>query len=153
MFTAYTKERPYMGISAYGQRGLCGRALSKLDIATNPFLSPGSLDLPLEMNDGRKTFADYPPTYVSVGGREVVYDEILLTASRIQGHAPRERIVLVPSSASTDEKEYAWVTVDEEPDMFHDFTATPLVRTEARRTFNRIAQWIVALPPGREYSV
>ena len=29
---------------------------SARDIATNPFLSPGLLDVPLEMNDGRQTF-------------------------------------------------------------------------------------------------
>jgi len=153
IFIAYSKERPYMGISAYGLRGLSGLALSKSDVATNPFLSPGSLDLLPEMKDDPKTFADYPPTYVSVGGREILYDEILLTASRIQGHAAHEKITVASSSASAGDKEYAWVTVDEEPDMFHDFTASPVAKTEALRTFDRIAHWIAALPPGREYPV
>jgi acetyl esterase/lipase len=140
-------------MSAYGLRGLSGRALSKLDVAMNPFLSPGWLDIPLEMSNGRKTFADYPPTYVSVGGREILYDEILLTASRIQDHAAHERLVAPRSSASATETEYAWVTVDEEPDMSHDFTASPFAKTEALRTFDRISQWMAALPPGREYPV
>jgi len=127
---------------------------SARDIATNPFLSPGSLDVLPEIKNDPKTFADYPPTYVSVGGREILYDEILLTASRIQEHAAHERITVVSSSlTSAGDKEYAWVTVDEEPDMFHDFTASPVAKTEALRTFNRIAHWIAALPPGREYPV
>ena len=150
---AYSEERPYMGMSAYGLRGLSGSALSKTDVAMNPFLSPGSLDIPLEIRRGQKTFADYPPTYVSVGGREIMYDEILLTASRIQGHAAHERIVVPRSSASAAKTVYAWVTVDEEPDMYHDFAALPFAKTEALRTFDRIAQWIAALPPGRDYPV
>lgn len=145
-------------MSAYGLRGFSG-TMSRDEVARNPYISPGSLDVSLTDNkDGKRAFEGYPPTYISVGGREILHDEILDTAGRIQSHAPREHIVpsatKVANGAALHEGNangaastpYLWVTVDEEPDMFHDFCGAPFARKEGMRTLDRIVTWIAALP-------
>lgn len=167
-------------MSSYALRGLGGKALNALQVARNPYLSPASLDLPLTMptsvkkvkeeRDGngngektRGTFEGYPPMYISIGGREILYDETVLLGKRIQDHAISKN---VPSSQrangstptnwkdqDTEKKAYQWVTIDEEPEMWHDFVGSPFSSVEGRRTMDRIAGWLAALPRGSEYPV
>lgn len=149
-------------MSAYGLRGFSG-VMSRDEVARNPYISPGSLDISLTTTkDGKRTFEGYPPTYISVGGREILHDEILRTAELIQSHASREHIVptaKVANGSAPHEKIsnggasaplYPWVTVDEEPDMFHDFCGAPFARTEGMRTLDRIVAWIAELPHGTD---
>lgn len=173
-------------MSSYALRGLGGKALNALQVARNPYLSPASLDLPLTMptsvkkvkeeqdgngngngnGDGEKTrgtFEGYPPMYISIGGREILYDETVLLGKRIQDHAISKNVPppsltsssqrVNGSSTSTNintngkneedtEKEknvYEWVTIDEEPEMWHDFVGSPFSSVEGRRTMDRIA--------------
>lgn len=137
-------------------------------------MSPGSLDVPdFTPSNGttpsglRPTFEGYPPVYFSVGGREILYDEILLTAERIQSQAKMDTIPLptsLPPSLSSSSVEpltdgnannlkapYSWVTVDEEPEMFHDFCSVPFTKAETFRTLNSMVSWVRSLPRGSEY--
>lgn len=156
-----------------------GKALSATDVAKNPFLSPGSLDVPLTIEadssekKARRTFEGYPPSYISGGGREILIDEIRLVGKRMQAQAIHKHLPTTTPIANGDHgassanghaasddidkpsttKGYEWVTMDEEPEMWHDFVASPFARTEARRTLDGIAGWLAALPPGSDYPV
>lgn len=175
---AYNEERPELGISAYALRGLGGKALTAIDISKNPFLSPGSLDVPLTIQTNgsnekktKGTFEGYPPSYISYGGREILCDEIVLLGKRMQDQAlqntlPTSTLSLGNGSAANGiidhhnhpaskakKGAYSWVTMDEEPEMWHDFAASPFARKEALRVLDGVAAWLAALPPGSDYPV
>jgi acetyl esterase/lipase len=96
-----TPER--VGMGTYGIKGYRGRAIPLEEISRNPYMSPGSLEIPRETS-----FEGYPRAYISTGGREILYDENMCLADRLR--KGRE------ASGKGDASE--WVTVSIEPDMY-----------------------------------
>lgn len=156
---AYTEARPPMGMSSYGQRAFLGPNMSRDYASKSPLVSPGSLDVDRTQIDerGRKVFEGYPPTYISAGGREILVDEITYLAGTMQEHSSSKNIPndtggLAVSSANGGAtkgmgERYNWITLDVEPDMFHDFcSASELCRKETKRTLERAMAWMSSLP-------
>ncbi|KAF8320392.1 alpha/beta-hydrolase [Clavulina sp. PMI_390] len=159
----YNKERPELGISSYGMRGLAGKALTPRSLAQNPFVAPGSLDCPLTSVDPksgseRATFEGYPPAYFTFGGKEILNDEIWLCGQRLAEQStvkvlPSRKGESTPVAKEPESKEHPWIVMDEEPEMWHDFIPAPVASKEGRRTLERISAWLAALPPAAEYPV
>ncbi|KAF8331359.1 Alpha/Beta hydrolase protein [Cantharellus anzutake] len=121
-----TPER--IGMGTYGIKGYRGRAIPLGEISRNPYMSPGSLEIPRETS-----FEGYPRAYISTGGREILYDENMCLADRLR--KGRE------ASGKGDASE--WVTVSIEPDMYHDFCFLPFTDPpEVHRECERIGNWI-----------
>jgi len=95
-------------------------------------MCPGSLDIPEDAS-----FEGYPRTYISTGGRELLYDENMCLADRLR----KGRAALGKGDALD------WVTISIESDMYHDFCFIPVLNPpEAQRELDRVASWIDTLP-------
>ncbi|KAF8320375.1 alpha/beta-hydrolase [Clavulina sp. PMI_390] len=161
-----------------------GKVLTRQSLASDPFVSPGSPDCPLTIPtrnmDGtsaseRPTFERYPPAYFSLGGKEVLRDEIRVCAHRFTEHStlaslpspsskpsdgqgpiePGSITHLIPQDGEEAQpKVWPWVVMDEEPEMWHNFAAlAPSVSKETRRTLESIVAWLSALPQAGDYPV
>ena len=125
-----TPER--VGMGAYSIRGYCGQAIPHEELPRNPYMCPGSLDIP-----GGTSFEGYPRAYISTGGRELLYDENMCIADRL-----RKGREALGNGDTLD-----WVTISIEPDMYHDFCFIPILNPpEAQKELERIARWIATLP-------
>ncbi len=133
-FTPY----PGVGLSTYGAKAYRGKAISREEAFVNPYMSPGSLDAP-DSREDMLVFGGYPRTYISVAGREILYDEILHLADRLK----KDHV----ASQGEAREGSDWVTVSNEPEMIHDFCAMPGVgNEESKQELARMARWFATIP-------
>ena len=129
---------PDVGLITYAGKAYRGKAISRKEVFVNPYMSPGSLDIPHSRGD-MLVFGGYPKTYISVAGREILYDQILYLADRL-----KKDHVVSQDGVGNDGSD--WVTVSIEPEMFHDFCAVGGLGNETwKRELARMAKWIATL--------
>lgn len=89
-------------------------------VSTNPWFSPGSLDIA----DPRGIFKGFPPTMIVAGGAECLLDQIRTLNVRMVDDIGEEA-----------------VTYLEVPDSLHAFISMPWHEPERSRTNKAIAEW------------
>ena len=108
------------GYSATSLRG----AYSEHDLATNPWLSPGSMMIART----RGLFAGFPPTMIIAGGCEHTLDGMRVFRDRLQNDIGGHH-----------------VTYTEYPDAFHDFLMLTQLEPERTDSLKKIDTWLKSL--------
>ena len=153
-------DRSPRSAATIGYVGLKGKHITDEEARTNVLISPGSLDLP---NNGDGLFERFPRTHVLVGGSEILADEIRLLAKRIangrKGDAEAALTQVGPSHLQNandhirsdkveGSEKFGWVTMYEDPDMYHDWCCVDIWEAKRQAAFKSMISWIIALPPG-----
>lgn len=107
-------------LNGYSRASLLG-ALEPRDLATDSWLSPGSLRLP--HTDG--LFAHYPPTLVLAGGAEQTVDGMRTFRDRLVHDSGADRVRYL-----------------EYPDAFHDWLMFPFHEPERTQALTELNQWL-----------
>jgi acetyl esterase/lipase len=102
--------RDKAAMSVYGLAGFRGDAIPEGEVARSPYMSPGSLKLGEPPSEGSQEtstkgiFINYPRCYFTVGGRELLLDEVRLTAQRIEADSsgPSSKSLNAPADGSDD---------------------------------------------------
>jgi hypothetical protein len=158
----------HVAMSVYGLAGFRGCSLTDDEVARCPYMSPGSLKLgepvpgggpPTTTTSTKGMFVGYPRCYFAVGGRELLLDEGRLTAERIQADCQaaddeQEGVDVMKKNVTNGEQKSTtnlelplpWVTVSEEPEMFHDFCVFGVCEPARSRELARMVDWISKLP-------